>query len=1375
MMVNRLITGIFLFICAYFGFNSKAAIKDIPNKKSYTISYLGTEKGLPSDAISCVIQDSKGYMWIGTPQGLVKFDGYTLQLYSTGNHRKNGLLSNNIIDITEDQYNNLWLATDKGVALFDVSKELFHFFDMEDRFLPLLSMRANCLACDKKGNIWIGWAGNGIDVIHPKEGHLKHFESIQPNSKFTSDWITRIFPDSQNNIWIGSWDGGLNIVSSDLSKVEHISTLPYKQGTFNLLTPFVFLEDNNSNIWIGSWEQNLIQLQKESDHYSVNQIVSRGDSVNNGLSGDIIFDLTLDLTNNLWVATNYGVDFFNLNDSSYQIHNHSEISTGNEFDIFNSTQSLFCDKEGLIWAGTMGKGVEIIDGIRKQFETYNLPQTNGFNSQAIQSFTNLDEDHLLIGCLSRGFGIYNLNTKAYTPYKDSELFSFINEDINTVKYFEWDKNGYLWLGTRYNGLIKVDIKNKRYLELSNLTGEMGFVSREVNDIYTDRRGFIWVATEQGLYKIVEFSDDFRGFNALHYFNDPADSTSLSSNLISSIYEDAKNNIWVSTFDKGVNKLVSPPTVHYPLVFEHYLYNPGGKNHIQSENINSIFEDSQQNLWFATSGKGLLLWNDSLHTFDNVLDNNQVIYNLIEDDSENIWLSSNKGITKFFYNDSIKNVEHYQKENGLQGYNFIKGSAYKDRFGNIYFGGYNGFNAFNPNNIHSNKYIPPIRISSVRVNNEIVKPVSYQDTTLVIKYNQSSFSVEFASLAYSNPSNNKYAYKLANIDTKWRYVDANMRTATYANLRPGNYTLLIKGSNGMGLWNSNPTELSIFVETPPYLRWWAFLVYIFLFFTVTGIVVYISLQRQNFKRALEIEHIERNKSDKLNQFKQQLFTNISHEFLTPITILSSLLEHEIKQSPKNHKLQLMQRNVARLSQMVKQFLNFRKSETNTLSLKISKHKIVAFTQILCENFIELAKTKNVKFTYQLPDIEYEAWFDDEKIDSILHNLLSNAIKFTPGNGNVNLQLGIKNSIATFTVKDSGKGISKEHIPHIFERFYSVKSNKSSFSGFGIGLSLTKANVELHKGSIQVKSELNKGAQFKVKIPIDEKYYNETDIVTKHPNIVQKEIINPISTAKSTAILNQLEQQRATDYHLLLVEDNDDFRGVLKEQLQAYFKVSEAANGEEAIKKVKSKAIDIIVSDVLMPKMDGYELCRQIKENDTTSHIPIILVTAKISEEDRSRGYEAGADSFITKPFSFETLITRVQTLLQQRIQLIEKYTSNKEIRPDKVQISDSDEKFLKEFRHILEANISNPDFNVKTICSELGMSNSKLYRTTRQLLGSSPLEAIKQYRLTRAEQLLQTKEFSISEVAHKCGFSDLSYFGVCFKKQFGVSASQYIND
>lgn len=1348
------------------------------NKTSFDTEYLGTKMGLPSDEINKIFQDSNGFIWIATPQGLLRYDGYHLKLYSTGNSRHIGLISNQIIDIIEDDQHNLWLATDKGLAVFNIPSNEFHFYNEKGK-LKLPEQKINSISLDKQGQIWIGWAGDGIDVVDPQKSIIiEHIDANDDNPKITSNWITRIYTDKYNNKWIGTWEGGLTIIDSTNAIARTFSKLSNTTTQFDIITPFSFTQGNNDHIWIGTWEQGLFEAAYKNGTCKIIQNIIDGDNSINNLAGSIVFDLSIDKNNSLWIATDGGIDYMNIDENASIIHHFKNIQ--NHDNIFNNVQSIICDDEGLIWAGTMGRGVEIINRTQKLFSTITLPDVNNRKSQAIHSFTNLSSNQLLIGCLSRGFGIYNLSNQKYTPYTDSELFSFIKTDINTAKCFKWDKNGNLWIGTRYNGLIKVDLKNKEYLEMNKKNNNMGFNSREVNDIFIDKNDFIWVATENGLYKIIDFSDQFNGFNLLHYTNETNDSTSLSSNFISSINQDANGFIWVSTFDGGVNKLISPKNVHYPLVFQRFRYNPGAAYHIQSENINSIYKDKKNNLLFATSGNGLLMWDAAKSSFQNVIDNNLVIYNLVEDNSNNLWMSSNKGLTKLNYNDSLIRFDQFTFENGLQGNNFIKGAAYKASFNRLIFGGYNGFNIFSPDAIKPNRYIPQVKITGVRIDNKIVTPELYNDTTLVIEYDKNSFSVEFASLAFSAPENNRYAYKLTGIDNEWRYVESNRRNATYANLNPGKYQLMIKGTNSMGLWNDTPTILNIYVKTPPFRTWWAYTIYTIIFLMLSSFIIYMFIQRLIYKRALDIEQIERTKSDKLNHFKQQLFTNISHEFLTPITVLTTVLHDEILKSPQNEKLHLMQKNIEKLAGMVKQFLNFRKSETGTLSLKIGNENITDFSKIICKNFIELAKSKRIKFTCELPENEEEGWFDSGKLDSIFHNLLSNAFKFTPENGEVKFKLEISENEngkqAIYTVTDSGRGISKENIPNIFERFYSIRSDKSNFSGFGIGLSLTKANIDLHQGTIHVESELGKGSEFTVVIPINKDAFDEKVIFDDLKEASSKNIIVK-SIEKNTTVktLDQASINRKTEYHILLVEDNEDFRGVLKEQLQDIFKVTEASNGSEAMSIARSKMVDVVISDVLMPAMDGYELCRNLKNESTTSHIPVILITAKIMEEDRLKGYEVGADSFITKPFAFETLISRIHSLLNQRQSLIEKYKNNSDLIPDIEKQDDGDELFLKKFKELLEINFSNPEFSVKILSKEMGMSNSKLYRKSIHLLNASPLEAIKQYRLAKAEQLLITKEFSISEVANKCGFNDLSYFGVCFKKQFGISASKYINN
>ncbi len=1367
-------------VVLYFLFTSTAYTQTQSVNNKAKVEFINTNMGLPSDEIHKIVQDSHGFIWIATTYGLVRYDGYQIKLYNTGNSRNIGLITNHIKDIFESKDHKLWLATDKGVGMFDFMTNSFKFFNKENTGSEYIrENNVNALTLDQEGNVWIGWAGDGIDVLHPEKGHILHLDSSDPHSGLTYDWITNLFTDSDNNIWAGTWKGGLTLINRQKNIYKAWPVLPVnsKENLVNY-SPFSFYQDSNKDLWIGLWDDGLIKVEVNNE----DSVIIKSHLKNNSsksISGNIVFNITEDKEKRLWIATNYGLDYMNLNKAdSYDVEHFMESNTYNS-NNFNAIFSLLCDDAGLLWAGTMGKGIEKIDFNQKQFVPQTISNYDNYTSQAVHGFTQMPNGDILIGVLSRGFGKYNPKTKAFTPYQKLPEFDFINEDINTVKCFEWDSLGNLWLGTRYKGLIKVNLKTKEYYVINNENNELDFKSREINNLFTDSDGFIWVSTEFGLYKIVNYSNQFKGFNIIRYAYIEEDPASLRSNNISCVFQDNDDNIWVSTYDKGISKLVSSLKVHYPLSFEHYSHEASQKNHILSNNINSIFQDSGNNLYFCTSGNGLLYLDKKDQTIKPITSSYLVTYNILEDQNKNLWISSNNGLLKIMKQDSVFSVDHFSYENGLQGNNFINGAAFKDNDGNLYFGGYNGFNQFKPNSIVPDKYDPPLQITSLRVNQKNLVPADYLNKELVLNYNENTLNIEFSSLAFSNPINNHYAYKFEGVDPDWNYVDANMRTATYANLKPGEYILHIKGTNSMGKWSNNMITLAVKIRTAPYFRWWAWTIYLSIIAIIVLTIFYMFLQSQKFKSALKIEHIERAKSDKLNLFKQQLFTNISHEFLTPITILSSLIKKEINEStPKDKgKYIVMQRNVERLLQMVRQFLNYRKSEVGTLSIKVRKTDLKEFTAQLCENYNILAADKKINFEYEIDDnFPTEAWIEEEKVSSILNNILSNAFKYTLEQGSVSLSL---KSLVTdntqyieYTIKDTGKGIKPENLPNIFDRFYSVRSETSQFSGFGIGLSLTKAFVEAHKGRINVTSELGVGTEFTVRIPVNKNAYSESEIFDT--NIEINDEVNTLLKTEKRSAINVIQNMGNNTNRptVLIVEDNKDFREILKDQLINYYQIIDAENGEEAYNIATKTNVDIIVSDVLMPKMNGYELCEKIKNNNSTCHIPLILLTAKIKEEDRKRGYQAGADSFITKPFEIETLIFRIHSLLEQRQILLNKYTNSSNIQPEEIEITNENEKFLNDLKRIIEENISNSEFTVKDLCSKLSMSNSMLYRKVKSTLGISPIDFIRQFRLMRAVQLLEKKELTISEIAYQCGFSDVSYFSKCFKSQFGVIPSKY---
>ena len=1347
-----------------------------PSQGNYIIDIINSDKGLPSDDVRKVFQDSQGFIWFCTTEGLIRYDGYELKTFSISRHHDRGLITNTFNDIDEDSLGYLWCATDRGVARLDLQNETFTFYNTQTVAPFRLSYDLiYTLVVDEKNHVWLGSSGAGVEVMDPQKGIIASYNISRKETGMNSDWITLIYRDHKENIWIGSWRGALTVVnpSRNILKSWTKEEIPYDITHFS---PISMVQSSDNDYWLGLWGNGIFKFSFQDDSLIIDQHILL-ESNNESDVANIIFDLCFDKENNLWVGTPLGLhQFQNPNQSNPSHLKFSTETTGRTLS-HNEAFTILCDASGLIWVGTSGGGINKIDSKLKLFNTLFINRSSDAPiSQSVTAFTQTPDGRLLIGVRSMGFGQYNLNDQSFTRFSQLPEFNQLPSDLNTVNCFLWDSKGYLWLGTRYMGLIKVNPQTGEHLIINKNIPQYSFPSREIYDLQEDSLGFIWVGTENGLYKIVPGEPaNFRNFFIIRYATEEDNETSLSSNRISKILIDHNGHLWVATFDGGLNWSSSDIKNHYPLLFQRFQAAQKERNGLITDHILTLFEDAKQNIWIGSGGGGLFKWTPANQRFLSYAPyvSGDIIYAIKQDNDNNLWIGTNRGLTRMaITSDSIRS-NYFLKENGLQGNIFNKGAAFKDNRGNLCFGGNHGFNYFNPEDIDPNSFIPPVVITEVKVMNVPVSGITTPDRPLILNHLKNSFSVTFAALSYSQPENNKYAVRLEGLEERWRILNADMRTLNYANLKPGDYTLKIKGSNSQGHWNPKPEQLFIKVKPAPYKTWWAFSFYALIFGSFILLIFLMERKNQKVKHALEMEHLERQKSDKLNKFKQSLFANISHEFLTPLSILSFLIEDwkQARTSPLKKDLILAQRNIHRLNKLNRQFLYYSKAEVEKLPLSVSAGNLKLFTQNICDNFIPLARKNQIEFHCEISCPETNLWFDQEKLDIILYNILSNAFKFTPGEGTITLSLILKKTenktLACFEIKDTGPGISYDRQKQIFNRYQSVNNTPEQPGGFGIGLTLTKSMVEAHKGFIKLTSKPGEGTTVAFSIPVNKKAFEKNEITEISTQKEPDYFMEPDEVEEETLLrIKNLQKTFDNKPGILIVEDNADLRKILKGSLESYFTVMEAPNGLIGYETAVNKKPNLIISDVLMPAMNGLEMCRKIKKNKTTSHISVILLTAKISEEDRTQGYRAQADSYITKPFSLNTLLARIEALLaKQQRTLSPKATLNNTH-------TNNQNDFLTRARKIIDQNLSNPDFSVKMLAEELSISQSMLYRKTSELLNINPNTFIRKMKMMKARELLEENTISISEVAFRCGFKDVSYFGTSFKKEFGMTPSQY---
>ena len=1365
MQIFRFIIG--LLLCTLLSKNSLL---------SQDIEVINSNNGLSSDEVNFIFQDSKGFLWFLTQNGIDLFDGHSISSFNIKYLQNEGVNHSLFLMADEDPHGNIWFCSEKdGAIIFDTKTNEVQFIDLSE----IASNKVLSVLCDSRERVWLGTT-NGLVVFDLKTHAKTVYKNSTNEGSIPDNYIQYIYEDNQQNIWIGTWGQGLCLFREKTQTFKSFKIfnpgkkIPERESN----QIYTIYEDHLGNLWVGAWQAGLFVLKYDAanDKLAIISRITSNPGSNNSIIGNIIYSINQDQNKNIWLGTPYGINIIRNFYSDSTIFDEMVANEQNPTSItYNEVTHIFRDKSGIIWAATKGGGINKIDLTKEKFQHYTIPVTNDqLSSQTIKCFHTSKNDELYIGIKSRGFGIYNFKNNTFTSHTELPLFKDLSIDLNTVECFHKDLLGNLWMGTRYSGLLRQDSLKKKITVYNNLTTQ-AFWSKSVSCIVSDTLNQVWVGTPNDLYL---FTPKGAGYSIASLSGKLNSATGKREVHVNSLYIDDENILWVGTMANGLLKSEGRIT-NKKFSFKKVALNTKS-GRVKSNNIQTVFQDSKKRLWIGTNGAGLYRFDNQSGNFIHFGKNEgfyaNIVNNIIEDNDRNLWLNTNKGLSFFRQKaDSGYKVINYNVKDGLQGNLFNKNASLKDKKGILYFGGHYGFNRIDPKKIRVNNFTPPVAITRVKILDKDFT-INPEHQELILSHKENYFSISFSALSFSNPEKNRYAYQLSGFDNAWRHTEANNRTANYTNLKPGKYLFKVKASNSNDVWNRKPATLSILVKPAPYKTWWAYSIYIILAAIVLAISLRFLLERIKMRQALKMEQFKRIESENVNQFKLRFFTNISHELLTPLSILTCLINNTSENIP-NQDIPVIRRNIRKLIHLIRQLLEFRKVETGSLKVKIRNGNVIEFLKILAGNFEPLAKKKQINYTIELEE-KLEGWFDSDILDKIFHNVLSNAFKYTGESGTVNFLAKQRNEEKTtfldVVISDNGKGIPEKDIPHIFDRFYRLDSEYKGEPGTGIGLSLTKNLVEAHLGSISIESKVGAGTILSISIPLSKSSYPKESIKeepTEEYYIEPLDIENIESPETDSGTLKEWEIDTSKEYKILVIEDNNDFRQILKNYLEKTFIVKTASDGRQALELVQKEDFELIVSDVMMPEINGIEFCQKMKASLDTSHIPIIMLTAKTTEEDQIDGYEIGADSYMTKPVNPELLLARINSIIKSRKQLRDMYKDSMEILPEKKLLS-VDEEFLMKAKQFVLKNVGNTNFSIKDLYEHLGVSNSTLNRKLNSLTGMKPNAFVRKIRLKTAAQILKDPSVSVSEAMYKTGFNDLSYFGSCFKKEFGVSPSDY---
>lgn len=1361
-----------LFLLIFLCFNVEA--------NNQRFSYLTSHDGISQSEVYCFLEDSRGFMWFGTLDGLNRYDGYEIKIFNIDFNNPNSLSNNTIRSLVEDKHGRIWIGTDDGLNYYDPLTEQIHqisistdkrkmtiwtLLTIDDQLFigteyglwrtTIESLSINEIHADlmkvrllnytrnedspvrnliksKMGGIWIQ-SSNSISRIV----FQKHANAPIVIDDFEIDRLQAITEDMSSNLWIASNEKGLAIYNPSNKQLQFVnkkvnSFFPFSQRCSSLTV------DNNGNIWVGTLDMGLLKITFDYPNQVINHIesIKSKPAYNNSLNSNLIYSLYTSSNNILWVGTiGAGINIYNPGQKKF---NHYVFKNNNpEGPKSNFIRALNITKEKNILIGTHNNGLFIFN--RKSDNYIKL----GFENHSVFYIANYEKDKYFI-CTSKGLYLVKL-----IGDKIRILSEYYGANNEATFYVLESKKDILWCATLF-GLVRLRV-NDNVITLDKVYTEVSTPAISTNNCrvlyYDDAKQELLIGTEGGGLNIMALDKNHYPTNVMVFHKNP-DTLSLSNNYIRTIIKDKKNNIWIGTYE-GLNKMIS----------------------------DSSSVDKKFRVFTKTDG----------------LPNNMI--ELIVEDGNELWIGTNGGLSRFIPDE--KRFINFTVADGLQSNEFSEHTSFKSSDGEIILGGINGITSFFPSQITLNDLKPKTTITDfylynkkINVHEEYNRLVPLKKSivltdTIVLSPKNKNLGFRFSAMIYPNADKVRYAYMLEGFDERWNYTDANNRIANYTNLRHGKYTFLVKSTNSDGIWEDSPRKIYIHILTPFKYTWAAFIMYFLVFVFSIVYFSHYTVIRYTTKNKLILENEHSEKLHKLDEMRTRFFINISHDLRTPLTLIKGPLEMLLKNKNisegQKENLSLIKRNVKRLNYLVEQLLDIRKSESGKLTPKKQLLDLIAFTNNELLHFNYAIKQKKLRLNCNYSEEVLMTYFDPAMISKVYFNIIANAIKFTcSGEINVNIrrteriksvdQITDNNrSCAVVEIQDTGIGMSESKQKRLFERFY--QDQNQSGNGYGIGLSHTKELIEAHNGYIEAESEKNVGTVIRFFLPDIEINKELINIEKSNKKIVTSAEDIFIDTDANLDTIEQNKPVNQFEKTVLIVEDNNDMLSFIKKGLDNIYNVLQAQNGIEGLKIAENKNPDLIVSDIMMPQMDGIELCEKIKTNINTSHVPIILLTAKVDLETKYESIETGADDYIPKPFEMEYLLIRIKNLLDSRDKLRKIFQKDNILKPSEITVTSIDEKFLSKFIEEIEKGLTDSEFSINSLESKLGMSHSSFYRKIKNLTGQSAQEVLQVMRMKRAHKILsENKGVRVSEVAYMVGFTDPKYFARCYKEIYGHSPS-----
>ncbi len=1333
-------------------------------------SRLDLSNGLSHNQVNSIFKDAKGFLWFGTLAGLNRYDGYEFKVFKHDPRDSTSISDDYILNTYALPNDCLYIQMRSGANIYDPRQQIF-IRDVKGYLEKLHIKSANILDIlkDEKGNFWFNAGADGLFKYDPLKSDTRHFPVQGKASSLHNSPISALHIDGNRNLWLIHRDRVIEMLDTTNGRVKRrINTLQISSAAE--FQDFKLFIDGEGDFWVYT-----LNNQRGIDYYSMTKNTRRFiDKGAGALNNNLINGILQDAAGQIWIGTDHGgLNLLDKKDFSIRYLTNKEDDPKSVGQ--NSILCLYKDPSGIIWLGTYKKGISFYHKKILKFPLYRHQYTNpnGLTYDDVNRFVEDEKGNIWIGTNGGGLFYFNRRTGQFRQYKhQSGNTNSLSNDIIVGLYIDSAKK--LWIGTYFGGLDCFD--GTTFLHYKhNSKDPKSLVDDRVWDIMEDSQQRLWISTLGGGLDLFDRSKN----TFIH--RKAFQPNSVSSDYISCTIADKKGNIWIGTSD-GLDQLQPNGKML------HYKAEAGKANRLINNVIYDLMLDSRGFLWIATRD-GISRFTPQTRAFRNFETKDglkeMATLKIVEDHNQNLWVSTANGLfavtVRKDKHDFAYTFRKYDEYDGLQGNAFNANAGYKTRSGELLFGGANGFNLFLPDNIRNDDSKPAIILSDLQIANKSIRigetyngsvilhqSISFTDT-LNLNYRQNGFTLDFAALNFFDPKKIRYRYKLIGFDQHWQELSGDNRRATYTNIDPGNYVFKVVSTDASGNWVNNPVSLNIAIQPPFYRTWLAYLGYLLV---ITGTLLFIrrrGIQRIRKEFLIEQERQQARRMHELDMLKIKFFTNMSHEFRTPLSLIITPLEKLIRQAREQEKqpLMMIQRNGRRLLNLVNQLLDFRRMEVQELQLHRKPGDIILFIRELSFSFTDEAEKKNIHFEFQSNRNSLISLFDHDKIERILFNLLSNAFKFTPEGGQVKVELkdgpDFKQSpTLILLVMDTGIGISPNKRDKIFERFFQSDMPDSIVNqGSGIGLSITKEFVKLHQGEIAVTEREGGGSVFTVLLPLPEVQY--PPLYEEEKEVV---VLNPDQVVPDTVGGNKKPV-------VLLVEDNDDFRFYLKDNLREYYEIIEASNGRSGWQKVLAVQPNLVVSDVSMPGLTGTELCRKIKADKRTAAIPVILLTALVAEEEQLEGLETGASDYMTKPFNFEILLSKIRNLVTQQKISRQTYQKQLEVKPSEMIIESLDEKFIRMVSFHMDKHLSNPDYSVDQLSSDMNISRVGLYKKLIALTGKSPVAFMRSYRLKRAIPLLEKSQLTIAQIAYEVGYNNPKQFSKYFKQEFGMLPSAYV--